>query len=333
MDRQDAPRRDRRTAGPRAGGAVEPPAATHDSGAARPEAPAVRRLALRDGRELSVRIWPGRGRPLVLVHGLLDEAAGWDDLAQSTTRTVIAVDLPGFGASDQPSRPRLAAYATDVTDAIRALGVLHFTLVGHSLGGGVAAHVAEMLPTRVSSLVLLAPAGFGPNPIAQAASAPGVRLAIGPGLALLLSNPLLFAGTYATTISHLRPPSPAMMARMSAQARRVGRGAQAATTALAAAAVSKRALFRRRVPYDGPVYALWGEHDRLVPPLQADGVRHAFPQADVTVWAGMGHHPQHERPEHLAAFVEACCRQPKRPAHPRRTREEIAARRRRRLLP
>jgi pyruvate dehydrogenase E2 component (dihydrolipoamide acetyltransferase) len=298
-----------------------------------PEPPAVRRLALRDGRELSVRIWPGRGRPLVLLHGLLDEAAGWDELAQSTTRPVIAVDLPGFGASDQPSRSCLDAYATDVTDAIRALGVLRFILVGHSLGGGVAAHVAEMLPDRVSSLVLLAPAGFGPNPIAQAASAPGVRMAIGPGLALLLSNPLLFAGMYATTISHLRPPSPAMVARMSAQARRVGRGAQAATMALAAAAVSKRALFRRRVRYDGPVYALWGAHDRLIPTQQAEGVRHAFPQADVTVWAGMGHHPQHERPEHLAAFVEACCQELKRPSRPRRTRDEIAARRRRRLVP
>jgi pimeloyl-ACP methyl ester carboxylesterase len=300
--------------------------------AALPGQPVVRRLAVRDGRELSLRIWPGRGRPLVLLHGLLDEAAGWDDLARSTSRPVIAVDLPGFGASDQPSRPRLTAYAADVADAIRAVGVLRFTLVGHSLGGGVAAHVAEMLPARVCSLVLLAPAGFGPNPIAQAASAPGVRLFIGPGLTLLLSSPLLFAGMYATAISHLRPPSPAMMARMSAQAHRVGPGAQAATVALAAAAVSERALFRRQVRYDGPVCALWGEHDRLVPAQQAAGVRHAFRQAKVSVWAGMGHHPQHERPEQLAAFVEACCRSPKRPARAGRTPAESAARRRRRLL-
>jgi pimeloyl-ACP methyl ester carboxylesterase len=332
MDTQGAPRRDTRSDTPRAAGAPEPPGAAHESVRALPGQPVVRRLAVRDGRELSLRIWPGRGRPMVLLHGLLDEAAGWDDLARSTSRPVIAIDLPGFGASDQPSRPRLTAYAADVADAIRALGVLRFTLVGHSLGGGVAAHVAEMLPARVGSLVLLAPAGFGPNPIAQAASAPGVRLFIGPGLALVLSSPLLFAGMYATAISHLRPPSPAMMARMSAQARRVGRGAEAATVALAAAAVSERALFRRRVRYDGPVCALWGEHDRLVPAQQAAGVRHAFPHAEVSVWAGMGHHPQHERPEQLAAFVEACCRSPKRPARGRRTSAEIAARRRRRLL-
>jgi pimeloyl-ACP methyl ester carboxylesterase len=324
MDMHDAPRTHRHTAGPRAAQAVV---------AAMPEPAAVRRLMLPDGRELSVRTWPGLGRPLVLVHGLLDEAAGWDELARSSTRPVIAVDLPGFGASDQPSRPQLAAYATDVADAIRALGVLRFTLVGHSLGGAVAAHVAEMLPDRVSSLVLLAPAGFGPNPIARAASAPGAGLVIGAGLALVLSNPLLFAGAYAITISHLRPPPPDMMARMSAQARRVGRGAQAATVAIAAAGDSERALFRRRVRYDGPVYAIWGEHDRLVPPQHAAGVRRAFPQAEVSVWAGMGHHPQHERSEDLAAFVESCARSAERPPRPRRTREEIAARRRRRLLP
>jgi pimeloyl-ACP methyl ester carboxylesterase len=242
---------------------------------------------------------------MILLHGLLDEAAGWDGLARSTTRPVIAIDLPGFGASDQPTRPRLTAYAADVADAIQALGVRRFTLVGHSLGGGVAAHVAELLPDRVSSLVLLAPVGFGPSPIAQAASAPGVRLLVGAGLPLVLANPLLVTGTYATAVSHLRLPSLEMMVRMSAQARRVGRGAQAATDAIGAAGLSKRALFRRRVRYHGPVRALWGERDRLVPSQHAAGLRRAFPNADVSVWDGMGHHPQHERPECLAAFVES----------------------------
>lgn len=299
--------------------------APHDGARRMHHGPAVRRVGLPDGRGLSVRTWPGRGRPLVLIHGLLDEAAGWDELAQSTDRPVIAVDLPGFGASDQPTRPRLVAYATDVSDAIRAAGVQRFTLIGHSLGGGVAAHVAEMLPDRVTSLVLIAPVGFGPNPIAQAASVPGVRHLISAGLPLVLSNSLLLTGTYATTISHRRRPSPELMTRMSAQARRVGRGAQAATAAIAAAGGSQRALFRRRVRYNGPVQALWGEHDRLVPARHAVGVRRAFPQAVVSVWAGMGHHPQHERPEDLAAFVEACCRSPRHPAAPRPAGEQFAA--------
>jgi pimeloyl-ACP methyl ester carboxylesterase len=93
---------------------------------------------------------------------------------------------------------------------------------------------------------------------------------------------------------------------MSALARAGGRGARTAIAAIAAASGSQRALYRRRVRYDGPVHALWGQHDRLVPVAHADGVRRAFPQAEVAVWQGMGHHPQHERPERLATFVASC---------------------------
>ena len=73
-----------------------------------------RMLRLRDGRSLSARLWPGSGEPLVLLHGLLDCRQGWEPLAASTRRPCIAFDLPGFGRSDLPSRPRISAYAEDV---------------------------------------------------------------------------------------------------------------------------------------------------------------------------------------------------------------------------
>ena len=63
-----------------------------------------------------------------------------------------------------------------------------------------------------------------------------------------------------------------------------------------------RKLDARR--FAGPVAALWGEHDALVPPAHARGLRAAAPQATVQVWPGMGHHPQRERPRQLAHFVE-----------------------------
>jgi hypothetical protein len=53
--------------------------------------------------------------------------------------------------------------------------------------------------------------------------------------------------------------------------------------------------------------ALWGDRDRLVPLAHRDGVMTAFPQAQVSVWGKMGHHPQRERPSELAQFVEAAC--------------------------
>jgi pimeloyl-ACP methyl ester carboxylesterase len=90
---------------------------------------------------------------------------------------------------------------------------------------------------------------------------------------------------------------------MRAQARRVGRGAQAAVTAIAAAASGDDCLYTQTSAYHGPVRALWGAHDRLIPGQHAAGVMAAFPDAQVTVWDGMGHHPQHERPDDLAAYL------------------------------
>src|SRR4051794_12795153 len=113
-------------------------------------------VALPDGRALGARRWPGRGVPLVLLHGMLDSCEGWDAVVDATDRPCLTIDLPGFGRSDLPSRPRLSAYAEDVLVALEQLNTA-VTIVGHSLGGGVAAVVAEKAPDRVTALVLLAP--------------------------------------------------------------------------------------------------------------------------------------------------------------------------------
>src|SRR5690349_19198880 len=62
-------------------------------------APEVRDLTLAGGRRLRVRLWPGTGKPLVLLHGLLDDSEGWVQVANDTERPCLAIDLPGFGAS------------------------------------------------------------------------------------------------------------------------------------------------------------------------------------------------------------------------------------------
>src|SRR3954451_15156944 len=112
------------------------------------------------GRRLTGHAWDGEGAPLVLLHGLLDSSEGWSGLAQRTSRPCIALDLGGFGGSDLPRAPRIQAYAEDVAAALARLRICDATLVGHSLGGAFAAHVAERTD-RVAALSLLAPAGFG----------------------------------------------------------------------------------------------------------------------------------------------------------------------------
>ncbi len=266
-----------------------------------------RRVRLDDGRILHVSEWPGRGQPLVLLHGLLDSSAGWDDLARASRRPCLAIDLPGFGHSSPPSRPRLSAYAEDVVYGLRQLGVSSCNLVGHSLGGGVATTVAERMRSEVESLVLCAPVGFGRLPLAELAALPLVRHLTVGFLPHVLVNSLLLGSVYASFVSGGMRPSEELRRQLAADAGRVGPGLRAAVEALAAAGRSSRAFYRRSVHYHGPVSVVWGDRDALVPPSHISGVMAALPQAHVHVWPGMGHHPQRERPRELAELVEVAC--------------------------
>jgi pimeloyl-ACP methyl ester carboxylesterase len=265
-------------------------------------------IELDGGRRLSTRVWAGQGIPVVLLHGLLDGAEGWASLARSLRRPVIAFDLPGFGSSDLPTRPRLSAYADDVVAGLDALGHRSFVLVGHSLGGGVAAAMADRVPERVAALVLLAPAGFGRIALAEAVSVPGVRGLVERALPLALANPLVVTAAYMTMVAHRRVPEPELLQRITRNAFDAVPGAREATRAIVAAGLCQRGFHRRPHVYDGPVRALWGVHDRLVPVAHAEAVERSLPQSRITLWPGMGHHPQRERPDALLRLVAAACR-------------------------
>ena len=256
-------------------------------------------VPLADGRHLRVRRTPGRGRPAVLLHGLLDDAAGWTQVMERSTHPCLAFDLPGFGGSSAPPRPRIDAYADDLAEALAVMGVAHATVVGHSLGGAIAAALAERSPA-VDALALLAPAGFGPLRIAQLAALPGVRHALQAALPLGLANPLVVTAAYTTFVAHRRLPSSDLVARLRRSSLHGGRGARMALEAIDHAGRAEP----RRFGFEGPVAALWGERDALVPVAHAAGVLRAFPQATVEVWTAMGHHPQRERPAALDHFLE-----------------------------
>jgi len=242
-----------------------------------------------------------------MLHGLLDSAQGWEAFASSTARPCIAFDLPGFGRSDRVAHPRISAYAADVREVLDALGVESFHVVGHSLGGAIAAALADQLPARVLSVTLLAPAGFGRIHLAEAISIPGIRNVAAAVLPLALANPLVLTVAYTGVVTSRQVPEPEMLRRVMASAFEAVPGARDATQAVVAAGLSKRGFHRRRLAYKGPVRAVWGENDRLVPLSHAEGVRAALPQAKVEYWPRMGHHPQRERPADLAELIERTC--------------------------
>jgi pimeloyl-ACP methyl ester carboxylesterase len=260
-------------------------------------------LILPDGRVLAYRQRPGCGRPLVLLHGLMDCSRGWKTFIARTHRPVFAFDLPGMGLSERPTRPQLSAYAEDLADGVDCLGITDFTLVGHSLGGAVATALAELIPGAVAALVLLAPSCFGRIAASELCSAPVVKQILRGALPLALANPLTATGIY-MAMANGRRPDRALLGRLRSSALRTTEGVQMAVKATADAGRSQDAFFLREVAYHGPVRALWGSKDRVVSGSHAEGVLTAFPQAHITVWEGMGHHPQRERAADLSDFVE-----------------------------
>jgi pimeloyl-ACP methyl ester carboxylesterase len=273
-------------------------------------------LELPDGRILGYRERPGRGRPLVLVHGLMDCSAGWETLAKATHRPVVAFDLPGMGESDCPTSPQIDAFAADLASAIELLGVRDFTLVGHSFGGAVVTALAERIPDEVAALVLLAPSGFGRIAATELTSAPVVKQIFRHALPLALANPITATGIYMGMVAPGRTPDRKLLGRLCSRAWRITPGIQMASQAMADAGRADSAFFRRRVGYRGPVLALWGSNDIIVSPGHREGLATAFPQAEISVWEGMGHHPQRERPEELLRFVENAA------THARRARRQ-----------
>lgn len=264
--------------------------------------PAVRDIVLSDRRILRVRVWPGAGMPYLLLHGLLDSSEGWSDFAGQTHRPSIAVDLPGFGASSRASAPDLAAYAGDVIEALDALGVEQAVVVGHSLGGAVAAAVADKAPDGVAALGLLAPAGFGRIGLAELVSLPGVRRAVEAGLPLALRSRAALTAAYMTMVTAGRPPRAEVLDRVTSGGRALVPGARDATEAIVTAGRAADGFGKRALRYEGRVHVLWGHHDRLVPIAHLAALQRALPHAHVDV-GRFGHHPHRECRERLLRFM------------------------------
>jgi len=125
----------------------------------------------------------GSGPPLLLVHGIGDSSETWRTVIPRLARRhmVIAPDLLGHGRSAKPRADySVAAYANGMRDLLGVLGIERVTLVGHSLGGGVAMQFAYQFPERTERLVLVASggAGRGVSPLLRVASLPGAALGI-----------------------------------------------------------------------------------------------------------------------------------------------------------
>ena len=129
------------------------------------------------GRRAVYRI-AGSGPPLVLIHGMLNASKHWQAVAGSLASdyTVIAPDLIGHGDSAAPRGDySLGAHAASIRDLLAAIGIERASIVGHSLGGGVAMQFFYQFPQRVERLALVSSGGLGHevSPMLRSAALPG----------------------------------------------------------------------------------------------------------------------------------------------------------------
>jgi pimeloyl-ACP methyl ester carboxylesterase len=248
-----------------------------------------------------------RGAPVaVLLHGLghWSEAA-WEALVprlDGGTR-YIAIDLPGFGASERPHAAYdLPYFRAVLDDAIARLAPERFSCVGHSLGGFLAADLAARDPARVARLALIAPAGFGQT---LRHLVYGLACALAPRIATRRPPRRLVARIVRRAVADPRVLEPSVVAHAIALFEEPAvRDAFAAVYAQAlatfAGAKARRAHFGH---YTGPVLCAWGARDRYLPVTALSVVRRVYPQAQTLVLERSAHLPMIEEPEPLAAAL------------------------------
>src|SRR3954447_25410607 len=131
----------------------------------------------------------GSGPPVVLIHGMLNSSRHWEAVARrlAADHTVIAPDLIGHGDSATPRGDySIGAHAASIRDLLAAIGVGRASIVGHSLGGGVAMQFFWQFPQRVERLALVSSGGLGHevSPLLRTIALPGA-----PALLSLAAHP------------------------------------------------------------------------------------------------------------------------------------------------
>ncbi|MEV6019287.1 MULTISPECIES: alpha/beta hydrolase [unclassified Streptomyces] len=254
----------------------------------------------------------GQGPALVLIHGIGDSSATWAELIPdlARTHTVIAPDLLGHGESDKPRADySVAAYANGVRDLLGTLDIESATLVGHSLGGGVAMQFAYQFPERTERLILVSAGGVGGevNPFLRAASLPGAHLMLSalrlPGMRV---NVGLFLRLMRVLDADLAQDAPELLHLVDALPDATSRSAFVRTLR---AVVDWRGqavtmLDRCYLTEGMPTMLLWGDRDSVVPVRHAHGAHAAMPGSRLEIFEGAGHFPFHSDPARFLALVQ-----------------------------
>lgn len=262
------------------------------------------------GHTLSYRT-AGRGPVLVLLHGITCSSESWEGIVPALARhfTVIAPDFLGHGRSAKPEAEySIGAYASSVRDLLLALGHTRATLVGHSLGGGVAMQFSYQFPEMTERLVLVSSGGLGPelHPILRVAALPGAGLVLSrlcsPRLRRAVEDSARFLGRAGVrTGTDLREVWRGYTTLFDAGARlaflrtirgTIGVRGQRAT-----------ALDRLHLAAHVPTLIVWGDQDRIIPVEHAHNGHAGIEGSRLEVFSGAGHFPHLDCPSRFASLL------------------------------
>ena len=242
----------------------------------------------------------GDGPPVVLIHGMVNSSRHWRGVAERLAEryTVIAPDLVGHGDSATPRGDySLGAHATVIRDLLSALGIERSTIVGHSLGGGVAMIFFWQFPERVERLALLSSGGLGEqvSPLLRSAALPGFRRALG----VIANRPVLRAlragGVQTRNVARALGPLET-------------RGARDAFVQTLRSVIDRHG---QRVSANDRLYLLdgvptliaWGDRDRTIPMEHGLAAHRAVSSSRFVTIPGAAHFPHIEKPEAVAAAL------------------------------
>lgn len=253
----------------------------------------------------------GTGPQMVLLHGIASNNHTWDPVIEHLARTheVIAPDLIGHGRSAKPAGDySIGGYASIVRDLLLALGVQRVTLVGHSLGGGIAMQLTHMAPELVGRLVLVGSGGLGKDlgaPL-RAASLPGADMFI----RAVTSLPAQAAGRVAHRIldsagvelpTDLEEGMEGFASLHDSAAREAFINTVRSSTGLGGQRVS--AVDKLYLMADCPVLTIWGEDDSIIPVQHAYEAQALVEQMEVAVIRHAGHFPHVDAPEQFTSLI------------------------------
>ncbi|MCW2527613.1 MAG: Soluble epoxide hydrolase [Pseudonocardiales bacterium] len=254
----------------------------------------------------------GSGPPVLLIHGIGDDSSTWEPVMAQLARRhlVIAPDLLGHGKSDRPRADySVAAYANGMRDLLGVLGIDRVSLVGHSLGGGVAMQFAYQFPERTERLVLVGAGGVGRqvNPMLRAVSAPGVNLLLsGLRLPLVQKEVALAMKIVSRLDAGLGGDTPDLLRVIEKLPDARARSAFIRTLR---AVVDWRGqvvtmLDRCYLTQGMPTLLVWGSRDRVLPVSHALRAHAAMPGSRLEIFEGAGHFPFHSDPARFVALIE-----------------------------